>query len=348
MPVHKLSNKKRNNLIRATNGNINKTPKTLKIQHWNLGSRFWSNKTDDIQSLVDEMNPHLCLISEANLFDGLYQHLALIHGYEIITTASMKTKGYSRLVLLVRDDVKVEIQEQWMNDDKVASIWLKIRRRGCKPVTVGGVYREHSLLLQGVSNDTDRPEAQSRRWKKFIDQWTNARQDGICHVLGDTNLDIFKWTDPESINEQMVKYMNEEIVTLNFSQIIEGFTRSWPGTEDSLLDQCWTNRLDLILSKNNIVRYVGDHNVIEIVLKLKGTDEEQQESRRRNWKLFSLENYVSAAAAIRWDDFYRLTDLNEAQYWMETSLSELLDKEAPWMTVQPRRKFRNWVSAKTK
>ena len=111
----------------------------MKIVHW-------SNKVDDIQCLVDKLNTELCLISEANLFIGLDSHLAIIHGYEIVTTKSMSTLGVSRLVLLVREGVKVDIQESWM-DEIVASIWLKIRRRGSKSITIGGVYREHSLML---------------------------------------------------------------------------------------------------------------------------------------------------------------------------------------------------------
>ena len=125
-----------------SNGNIAKNEKSMKFLHWNLGSRYWSSKVEDIQGLVDKMTPHICFISEANLFNGLENYLTNIQGYKLITTKSMSTMGYSRLVLLVKHGVNIDIQEAMM-DDTVASIWLKIRRRGCKTVTLGGVYREH-------------------------------------------------------------------------------------------------------------------------------------------------------------------------------------------------------------
>ena len=192
------------------------------------------------------------------------------------------------------------------------------------------------------------PDEQTRRWRKFIDQWVTASGDGICHVIGDTNLDILKWDVPDFINERMVNMVKEEIQTLNFHQVIKGVTRAWPGTEDSHLDQCWSNRPDLILSHSNIVRSVGDHNVIEIVIKMKSTEPEQQESRRRSWKSFNLKRYVQSAAAIQWAEFYKLDNVNVAQHWFQEKLAHILDKAAPWVNIQPRRQYRNWVSNETK
>ena len=234
-----------------------------------MGSRFWSRKTDEIQGLVDELKPQICFISEANLFGGLAPHLSQIEGYDLITTKSMESKKYSRLVLLIESGVKVELQEQWM-DDTVASIWLKLKRRGCPPVTIGGIYRQHSLPLQGIQNTTDSQEAQTARWKKCINQWVNAGQGANCHVIGDINLDIFKWGAPDQINEEMVNLMKEEIQTLNFQQLVNGATRFWPSKADSLIDHFWTNRPDRILSVRNIPRAAADHNAIEVTIKNQG------------------------------------------------------------------------------
>ena len=62
----------------------------------------------------------------------------------------------------------------------------------------------------------------------------------MCLIIGDTNLDKEKWNAPEQIHIHMVDLVKEEIKTLNYCQIIEGITRSWPGQESSLIDQCWT------------------------------------------------------------------------------------------------------------
>ena len=63
-PARKIRNKE----VRIKNGNINKS---IKLVHWNLGSRYWENKREDLQHFVDELNPKLAYISEGNLFSGL-------------------------------------------------------------------------------------------------------------------------------------------------------------------------------------------------------------------------------------------------------------------------------------
>ena len=83
-------------------------------------------------------------------------------------------------------------------------------------------------------------------------------------------------------------------------------------------------------------------------LRIKGTDIDNQETKCRDWKNFNLKNYVDGAAAINWTEFYKIENLDVAQYWMERKLTELLDKEAKWKTIQPHRNFRNWISEETK
>ena len=41
---------------------------TLSILHWNMGSTFWANKTAEIKLLVNEKDPDIVMISEANIF----------------------------------------------------------------------------------------------------------------------------------------------------------------------------------------------------------------------------------------------------------------------------------------
>ena len=47
---HSISNKRRNNMIKQINGNGRSS---LIICHWNLGSKLWKNKRNQIQALVD-------------------------------------------------------------------------------------------------------------------------------------------------------------------------------------------------------------------------------------------------------------------------------------------------------
>ena len=182
------SNKLRNKEVKIRNGNI---MKSVKVIHWNLGSKYWDNKKEEIQCIVDEMKPDIIYISEANIFSGLLPELRIIEGYNLVVSRFMDTTGYSRLALLIRDGFQAEVKEDWMQED-VASIWIQVKRRGYKTLTLGGIYREQKLLLQGYPNNSDEDNLQNLRWDKFISQWTYAANNNLCFVVGDMNLDFFK------------------------------------------------------------------------------------------------------------------------------------------------------------
>ena len=59
------SNKIRNRRIKSMNGNGNNSVNSV---HWNLGPRFWINKVEDLQLLVDDVQADIFFISEANLW----------------------------------------------------------------------------------------------------------------------------------------------------------------------------------------------------------------------------------------------------------------------------------------
>ena len=60
-----LSNKKKNKLVRAKNGN--RQNRGIKLAHWNAGSAHLKNKMHEIEQVVAENRPHILGISEANL-----------------------------------------------------------------------------------------------------------------------------------------------------------------------------------------------------------------------------------------------------------------------------------------
>ena len=84
------THKKMNKLQKIRNGN---RVEQLKIIHWNLGSKLWCNKLEDIELLLTEFKPDLCYISEANLWNGLDYHEREILGHEIIYPNTMERLG---------------------------------------------------------------------------------------------------------------------------------------------------------------------------------------------------------------------------------------------------------------
>ena len=54
-------------------------------------------------------------------------------------------------------------------------------------------------------------------------------------------MDYARWQTPDQGHAQMVIETKDSLETKGFVQIIEGITRLWPGTTDSLIDHLWTN-----------------------------------------------------------------------------------------------------------
>ena len=112
-------------------------------------------------------------------------------------------------------------------EDTISTIWLKIGGRGVKGVRICGVYREHKIIRQPEPNISDDITQQNRRWKKIIGQWVDGSSADSCLIIGDTNMDLLKWTNPEQALEEIVRMVDEEIITRNFHQLINGPTRFW-------------------------------------------------------------------------------------------------------------------------
>ena len=143
----------------------------------------------------------------------------------IITPNTNLFLGYSRIILLARNGVRLDIMNNCM-DELTPAIWVKIITRGRKPLVIGGVYREFHLLLQQQPNNTDEIRQQINRWKRTVRGWKKASRDSKCILLGDINLDYTKWNDGEYRLKKLVQIVKEEIETEGFCQILRKITRS--------------------------------------------------------------------------------------------------------------------------
>ena len=218
---HSSSRKKRNKSIKQINGNGRNS---LLISHWNLGSKKWSNKRNLIQALVDQNSPDILFISEANLDESTPSYDSIISGYDITLPKTVTRNGTARLVLLTKENLDFELQENLM-DDIFTSIWLNILRQGTKGFLVCGLYREHQYLNQ-LSDWSLQPLEQTRRWSHFLRQVETARISSICHIIGDCNLDYKKWDTPDFAHLQMITDTKNTLEAGGFFQMISEVTRS--------------------------------------------------------------------------------------------------------------------------
>ena len=316
------------------------------ISHWNLGSKKWNNKRNQIQALVDTDNPDIIFISEANLDESTPPHESLIAGYDITLPKTVTVNGTARLVLLTKESLEFDLIEDLM-DDTVSSIWIKITRQGVKGLLVCGVYREHHYLNQPTDWSLQ-PAEQTRRWSQFLRQVETARISSICHVIGDFNLDYKKLNAPDFAHLQMITDTKDSLEAGGFFQLVDDVTRSWPGQVDSLIDHFWTNDPQKILKVSNVVRAVADHNVISANIRIKGSDLKRLDVSKRSYKNFNPVLYRQKLNEENWSEIYEISNVDIANDFLESRIVKILDGMCPYRTIQHRTECKTWLTDSTK
>ena len=337
-----ISSNLRNRNKKAENGN-SELRQHMNIIHWNMGAKQWVKKKEEIEAVILKFLPDIFVITEANMKMGLQDYEKQIAGYSMILPQSAEEHGLARIIMLVREGVKVQTQNQFM-DKLVAAIWIKVTARGRRAMTICGVYREHSFVYPGAPANSDSDANQDHRWHRFINNWKIAAVNNDVIVIGDTNLDYLRWTQPSQKHERMVQEMKDEIETLGFHQMIQGMTRAWSGQEDSLIDQCWMNSPGRLIYSKNVVRSFSDHNLIMVSFRTKNKLENRHEILKRERKNFDKIKYKNDIQSIDWSGFYESENIDYLNSFFEREVLKILDEAAPLKIFQRRRKYRNWVS----
>ena len=333
-----------NKMIRTLNGNgIN----TIKLIHWNLGSRGFARKRDDIQHMVDKLKPDIAAISEANLSMNIGDHMNLILGYNILTTKDAVTNGFSRLVVLVREGTRYELLDNVM-DHGTAAIWMKIPLRGRRPLTIGCIYQEHQLIHLPNLTESGSEASQVRRWRMILQQWIQASNSNDTVVVGDLNLDVVKWLNPDQGITRMVDDTNNSIVSNGFQQLIGQPTRFWKDKTPSLLDHIWTNNPNKIIEHSNTTRAVGDHNLISCTIRTKGNPRVNSETMRRKWETADIEKIKNEIGNKNWGKIYEIESPDLAYNYLEENIREVLDRNIPVKKIPNQTNKQNCVNSGNK
>ena len=341
-----IPNKLRNRRMREVNGNSFR--KVLTVVHWNTGNKFWQRKREMVEACIQEKNPDIIFISEANMMSTVPEEQRQIGGYKMVLPNTMDSLGYARLILLVRLDIDFKVITKLMGPTS-ACIWIKVGAPGRKPLKIGGFYRELSLLKQGTPNLSNDPNRQLARWNTLLEGWKAAAAgDAPCLIIGDINLDYLKWDQPEFHVARMVERTKLEIETLGFSQLVRSFMRTWPDQDDSCVDHIWTNCQDRVAGHTNMIRSGSDHNVITVLMRMKDRILCRQEILKRSRKDMCNRRAQESMRNVEWGDLYGSNDINVINSILETKILEVLDREAPLKVCQIRKNYRKWVSKELK
>ena len=339
---------------RYTYGNRGVKNRGVKNMHLNI--RSLGNKMSEIKNLIREHKPHVFGLSETEIkknqkhFD---EDKLKIQGYDLLFPKSWSSKGYARVLVYVKASLDYE-QIHRVEDDKVQSIWIRGGFKNGAKAYYCHVYREHTSTLGN--------SLQSQRilLDQFLLQWDevldirDGNQPNEIHISGDFNLDSLngRWLDNSYHLVSLARMVQAACNLGNFSLLVTAPTRFQYNrvsglTESSCIDHIYTN-YKYRCSDVTIVPFGGsDHDMLVYTRYSKDPPAPSRTIRRRSYKNFNSENFLEELSQADWGTVYFCQDLDIAVDTFTRIFREVLDKHAPWVVFQQRKKFTPWVTDET-
>ena len=335
---------------RYLHGNIIKQKGIVNL-HLNIRSLRY--KVAEVKYLIKEHNPHIFGISESELNKNVIKEEALkIPGYNILFPKSWTQHGYAWVLVYVKKSFKYQ-QVAELEDDKVQSVWLRGAHQNCRNIYFCHGYREH-LSREGYA-------AQQDYLASFLSQWEAATIHGgrtdlnEVHICGDMNIDMFqgRWLKADYPLLALSTLVKNACNVNNLHQLVHEVTRAQYNsvrdtTEVSCIDHIYTNTR--FRCSDPVVVSFGDsdHDIIKYTRYSKSPPMPGRIVYKRSYKKFDKESFLRDVADIDWAEVYECEDVDLAAETFTTKFRLTLNKHAPWVKVQQRKRFSPWLTEETK
>ena len=87
--------------------------------------------------------------------------------------------------------------------------------------------------------------------------------------------------------------------------------------------------------------------MVGVIIRIKGQCGNSQEFFSRSWKKLNLENFRQKLKNSQWEEFYDISNLDEANSWLVERLRNVLQEECPIKVSQPIKKLKSWITPET-
>ena len=169
------------------------------------------------------------------------------------------------------------------------------------------------------------------------------------------NLDYLKekWMQPTyrlcSLTNQVQNVCNAN----NFTQLVTEPTRTMYNsvagtTEISCIDHVYCNAKYKCSIPTVIVSGASDHDIIRYTRYSKPPPSPPRTIRRRSYKNFIEEDFLTDLAVVDWSEVYAATDVDTATEIFTSKFRNVLNQHAPWIIFQMRKNFSPWLTEDTK
>ena len=327
--------------------------KGVRVFHLNI--RSLQNKVSEVKKVVKNEKPHLLGLSECELKRGSINIDSLkIPGYKLHLPKSWDLFGYARVVLYSNKSFECpRISE--LEDDHLQTIWVKFGFKNSKVGLYCQGYREHSSNLgRSLACQTEKLNIFVSQWERAV-SYGNPSEPNDVFILADMNLDSWKgnWFNASYKLFALAQIVHNACNSLGFSQLVNEVTRAHfnsitKATELSCIDHVYTNCKHKCNAPSVTSFGDSDHDMIGIIRLSKVPSSPVRTIRKRCYKNFSKEDFLSALKYVDWNVVYRCKDVDEAVATFTKLFTLILDEHAPWKKIQQRKGFKPWISEPVK
>ena len=218
--------------------------KCLKLIQYNKGNSDFKNKISEIQLLLQNHNPDILCLSEANIKKDHIYYLKQFPNHDFELSIMHTNVGLARNVIIVKKEVKY-IRRMDLENGENSMIWIEVTLPKRKKVLVMGGYRQWSLpKIMDINNKKNMVEKQTMRFMGVLESWRLAlaeTKDTI--VLMDDNIDC----NPNAKHNKMYKIqknydlLQDHLDNFNITRHNLKNTRHVPHQPPSSLDHIYSN-----------------------------------------------------------------------------------------------------------
>ena len=315
------------------------------------------NRIDTINHLVNQHQPDIFTIQEANLRQSDDINQALIQGYHLEVDNLIETNKIARVVTYINKQLKyTRIKSLESKIDPV--IWIEVQLPGNKKLRIQNYYRQWQQMTdRGAIPDTKSVAKQKIRFSQITKTWAEQIETEKTEVisLSDTNINLdLDYTSPENLDihdkniTPIFRILNDTIFNIGASVIKTNPTKINHNKDYTFIDHLITNHPHKIIKSEVLYNGWGDHLIQKYVWKSKIQIRLPQYRIARDYKIV---NWSQLKAEIFHDQLISIAKSSEDPEIIAKSIIEAinnnLETQAPLKRIQVNNKLPHFISTET-
>ncbi|MCP3931383.1 MAG: endonuclease/exonuclease/phosphatase family protein, partial [Bacteroidetes bacterium] len=225
----------------------------LKIASLNI-NRGLFDKEENLIKTIKENDFDICALSEVDIKYLDDKKPFSIEGFKTYFPLQRPGSITTRIICLIKQNIEVTLRDDLMSN-LLSNIWLEIQGKGQK-IIICVMYREFNDM---TGNGSMGENEEIERIQMLHSQIEKASKEGLILIMGDMNIDLYKWEEKDYYkNKQAKEY--QTLIAENGLEIYHfGTTFKRINTEGSAIDHALTNKPEGIQDFRKIEINYSDH-----------------------------------------------------------------------------------------